>query len=96
MDSIRIPKVLAVLGVLGLGDLGVDHAGMLMYADRCRACDEPGPSDSYEIFCYYTASPWMQNNLEPGSYALLLKALPGVGPGVVMSGPFTGNLVVDP
>ncbi len=76
-------------------DVTVDHSGLLMYADRCRACDDPGPGNAYQIFCYYTESPWMQNNLPPGSYALLLKALPDGGGGV-MSGHFTGQLVVDP
>lgn len=73
----------------------VDHAGLLMRADRCRACDDPGPGGSYQVFCYWVASPWLQANLAPGSYALLLKPLLG-GPTGVMSGQFTGNLVVDP
>lgn len=76
---------------------GVDHAGMLMHVDRCRACDEPGPANSYVIFCYYTDSPWLQANLEPGSYALLLKALHDtVDPTEILSGQFSGELAIDP
>jgi hypothetical protein len=77
-------------------DPGADHSGLLMYADRCRACDEPGPGNVNEIFCYYTNSPWMQNNLEPGSYALLVKALLSADGTTIMSGQFTGFLHVDP
>ncbi len=75
---------------------GVEHSGLLMHADRCRACDDPGPGTVNQIFCYSSASPWGQANLSPGSYALLLKALPDVVPGEAMSGQFTGTLDIDP
>lgn len=90
MDSIRIPKVLEVLGVLGLGVLGVGLAGC---PDKQKSTGCGNGLLGVGEDCDCGTDP---NNLEPGSYALLLKALPGVGPGVVMSGPFTGNLVIDP
>lgn len=80
---------------------GVVHRGLFMHADRCRACDDLGPAEAYSIYCYSTNTAWLQYDLLPGSYALVLKAMPslsatGLFTGEFLTGQFSGDLVISP